>query len=243
MGDSAGQYPQGFQFLCLEEFGLHLPFRRDIPEYQHRTDYPAFSIPDGRPAVGDTPLAAVPGDERGVVGQTDDQAVFHDLGHRIRAGLARAFVDDAENLVEGFALSLFLVPSRQHLRHPIDQDHFPLRVGGDDPIADAAQRHQQSLSLRSQLLQIVHPPESLRQHFGHLLQGGDILFGERLGLNAVDHQGAVRERHVDDRTRGVAEPPADVLPLPKRILLGEIPAIERHAALPNFDDLVPAHGR
>ena len=61
----------------------------DVPEDEDHADDVAPVILDGRGTVVDGPLAAVPGDEEGVVPEPDGQPALDDLPDRLLDRLSR----------------------------------------------------------------------------------------------------------------------------------------------------------
>jgi hypothetical protein len=72
------------------------PPRGGVVEDEDDADELAVQTADRRPAVFDDVLAPGPGDERGVVRQTDDAAFSDDAMHGILDGRPRALVDNPE---------------------------------------------------------------------------------------------------------------------------------------------------
>ena len=93
----------------------HLPghFVRfgDIVEYQHDADDRSLTVTNRRRRVFDVELGAVAADQHCVVRQTDNGAGAQNNADRIVDHLPRAFVDDAEHVIQGFAGCLGIGPA------------------------------------------------------------------------------------------------------------------------------------
>ncbi|MNT18672.1 hypothetical protein D3C72_1538870 [compost metagenome] len=82
---------------------------------------------------------------------------------------ARAFVSQRQGLANIHAACQFVAPARQLLGHPVQVARLAVRIGGDDAVADGAERH-----------------------FGQFLALGDQQFAQHvLGDIPDDAQGAV----------------------------------------------------
>ena len=76
---------------------LAVPTLGDVAEDEDDADDVAAAIPDGRRTVVDGPLAAVPGDEEGMVPEPDGLPPLDDLPDGLLDGPPRRLVDDAED--------------------------------------------------------------------------------------------------------------------------------------------------
>ena len=112
MGDGCGETPGGGQFFGTHQraFG-HASFG-DVAEDEDDADHFAGAVADGRAAVVNADLGAIPGDEEGVVGQTDDCAEAADLVDGVFNGYPCVLVEDGEDLVEGSCFGVRLRSSR-----------------------------------------------------------------------------------------------------------------------------------
>jgi hypothetical protein len=138
-------------------FPLRAPGRRDVPEDQHAARDAAELVADGRRAVVDRVLAALPVDEHRVVREADDGTVLQGPRGRVLDGLARILVHDPEHSAQRLTDGVRLAPAGQRLGHGIERGDAALEVGGDDRVADAAQRDPQQLaSLAGPLLGDPH---------------------------------------------------------------------------------------
>ena len=135
------------QFHPLVGLAEHLgflgpPALADVAEDQDDAgDSPAF-VEDGGAAVVDRHLAAVPGQERRVVGQPDHRAQAEHLGRGILDRLPGLLVDDVEHLGQRPPDRLRSRPAGQRFGRWVQEGHTSLGVGGDDRVADAGQRHR-----------------------------------------------------------------------------------------------------
>ena len=108
-------------------------------------------------AVGrQRPLAAVLRDQQGVLPGPDDAAVAESLHRAVLDGAPRLLVDDLQDRVERRADRLRRAPSGQHLRGSVQERDPRSRIGRDDAVGDARQRHPQHLALIVELRRIGH---------------------------------------------------------------------------------------
>ena len=142
--DDRREQPGGEQLVDLVP--LDAPLRGDVAEDQDAAGDAGRARPDRRGAVVDRTLGAVPADEHGVVRQADDDALAQRPRRRVLDRLARLLVDDPEHRVERLAERLVLRPAGQRLGHCVQVGDAAVDVGGDDRIADAAQRDPQHLA-------------------------------------------------------------------------------------------------
>jgi len=84
----------------------------DVTEYEDDADHFSGSVADGRAAVVDRDFGTIPGDEEGVVGQTDDCAEAADFVDGVFNGCPCFLIEDGEDVVERFAFGLPLPSSR-----------------------------------------------------------------------------------------------------------------------------------
>jgi hypothetical protein len=125
----------------------------DVVEDQHDADDVALRITDGRAAVVDEPPCPVPGDQRRMISQANDEAFPHHLRHRVFRRAPRLLVDDIEDVSQGPAGSLFLAPSGHRLGGGIQEGHATVLIGGDHRVADADEdRGEPLLPLPQRLL-------------------------------------------------------------------------------------------
>ena len=115
-----------------------LPFG-DVAEDEDHADDVAPVILDGRGTVVDGPLAAVPGDEEGVVPEPDGQPSLDDLPDRLLDGLPRRLVDDAKDLLDLHPGRVGERPAGERLGDGIEVVHAAVSVGGDDAVADGGE--------------------------------------------------------------------------------------------------------
>ena len=113
---------------------------RHVSEYQdHAGDF-TFRIADWGRTVVDGSFRAVLGDQKRMIRQADNHAVSQGSNRRAFDGMAAVLIDDFEDRFEGDTFGLLLQPAGQRFGHRI-QKRDPARVvGGDDRIADAAER-------------------------------------------------------------------------------------------------------
>jgi hypothetical protein len=97
----------------------------------------AAVVDDGGAAVFNGHLAAVPGQERRVVGLPDHRAQAQHLGRGILGRLPSLLVDNAEHLGEWPPHGVCQGPARQRLGRRVQEDQPGLGVGRDDRVADA----------------------------------------------------------------------------------------------------------
>ena len=120
-------------------------FFSDIAKHQNdANDLPA-GIANGRGAVGNMVLRAVARQQQRVIGKFNHALVRHHQLHRVGHRLARAGVDDAEDLRQRPPAGLRQRPFAEALGRRIHIGDPALRVGGDDGIADRVQRDGQVL--------------------------------------------------------------------------------------------------
>ena len=115
---------------------LALPPFGDVAEDEDDADDVAPVILDGRRTVVDGPLAAVPGDEEGMVPEPDGQPPLDDLPDRLLDGLPRRLVDDAKDLLDLHPGRVGERPAGERLGDGIEVVHAAVGVGGDDAVAD-----------------------------------------------------------------------------------------------------------
>ena len=115
---------------------LGLPTFGDIAKDEDHADDMAAVILDGGGTVVDGPLAAVAGDEEGMVAEPDGQPSLDDDPDRLFDGLPRRLVDDAKDLLDLLPGRLGERPSSQRLGDGIKVVHAAVGIGGDDAIAD-----------------------------------------------------------------------------------------------------------
>jgi hypothetical protein len=89
--------------------------------------------------------------EQRVIGQSDDPALPQDLRDRTLDSLARFFIDDAEDRVEGRAARSRCRPAGQCFRDRVHERHQPRWIGCNHGIADASERDRQALFARPHL--------------------------------------------------------------------------------------------
>ena len=132
---------QAEALFALAELFPDPVFFADIPEYQHHARDAAIGGRDGRAGIGDLTLAAVLGDEQGMICQPDDHALLQDLLYRILHRLPRVDVHDAEDFSDRPATGLRGLPTRETLGHGIHfRDISPGGVADDHTVADRVQR-------------------------------------------------------------------------------------------------------
>ncbi len=130
---------------------LGAPALAHVAEHQHAAEHAALDIEDRCSAVVDGPLAAILADERGVVGEPHDGGVAYRPPSRILHGRARALVDDAKHAFERLLQHLLRRPARHGLGNGVGEGDAAIVVGREHRIADAAERHAQSLALGGDL--------------------------------------------------------------------------------------------
>ena len=124
---------------------LGAPVLRDVSEDQHRAARRPAGVADGRTAVGDGPLRAVTRDQRGVIGEPDDDALGQHPGDGILRLGARLLVDDVEDLLERASDRLLLRPTGQPFGDRVDAGDAPCCVGGEHGVADAVEGRREAL--------------------------------------------------------------------------------------------------
>src|SRR6266702_1224924 len=87
------------------------------------------------------------GDEDGMICKTDDLTFSERAQSGVLDLLARILVDDSEDLFEGLAQGLVLLPAGQGLGHAVQEGHAARAVRGDDGIPDTRERSAKPLPL------------------------------------------------------------------------------------------------
>jgi hypothetical protein len=138
VGDRRGEAPGGGQFFGTHQraFG-HAAFA-DVPEDENDTDHFASAVADGRATVVDADFRAIPGDEKGMVGETDDCAETADFIDGVFNGYTCVLVEDGKDLVEGFCFGVRLRPAGELFGDYIHEFDVAVGVAGNDCVADAA---------------------------------------------------------------------------------------------------------
>ena len=186
---------RGQAVFRLDPRGGRLVLAGDVAEDEHDAPETPVRRANGRGAVVDLALGSVAGNQHGVVRQGDHGALFQDTFHRIRHRLARADMDNGENLAQGTSQRLAGRPAGQHFGHMVHAGDATADIGGDDAFADRFKRDGQILLAVAKLfhglaqdrrhqVQLEHPARSPRR--GNLA-GGDLL--------GVGHQTAHGTRH------------------------------------------------
>ena len=122
------------------------PLRGDVPENQDASGDRAAFVADRRGAVVDRALAAVLANQHRVIRQANDDPLAKRFRRRVLDRPARLLVDDAEHRVERLADGIRLHPAGQRFGDGIHVRDAAVDVGGDDRVADAAQRDAQQLA-------------------------------------------------------------------------------------------------
>src|SRR5690606_3040241 len=89
----------------------------------------------------------------------------------LRAGL---FVDNAKDLVYALPAGLRPAPSCQCLGDRIHEGYVPLRVGGNDRVADTRERPPQPLALHPHFLLGLQTLEGMAEDSGGTLEDEDV---------------------------------------------------------------------
>ena len=134
--------------LARDEFGL-LPFAAaplsDVAEDQDDAyDVMALGHDRGR-AVVDGNLVTILRDQHRVVGESGDHAVAEHALNGILDWLLGLFVHDDEHVRERAAGRFGRRPTGQRFSDRVEARDAALRIGRDDPIANARERHLQAL--------------------------------------------------------------------------------------------------
>ena len=106
-------------------------FPGNVAKDQYRTNHVIVAITNGRTTVGNVSLAAITGNQYGVIGQTNNGAMLQGLHNRDDGGVAVFLVDDIENVCNGPAVGLRMCPAGELLGNWIEQGHAGLGIGGD----------------------------------------------------------------------------------------------------------------
>ncbi len=128
------------QSLALLDASGLLVFVGDVPEDQdYALDLPSGSA-NGRAAVGDLVLRAIPRYEHGVIGQADDLAMGQDLFDGVLGGCTSEGIDDPKDFGQRPVRRFFNAPAGEACGDRIHPSDLPGRVRGDNGISDRIQR-------------------------------------------------------------------------------------------------------
>jgi hypothetical protein len=123
----------------------------DVMEHEHGADHPAGGVEDRRGTILNRNLAAVAGDQRGVVRQGYRAAFPQHMGHRVVTRLAGLFVDRAEHALDRLAQDFLRGPAGERLGHRIEEGNPAFGIAGDHGVADAGERDAEPLTLLAHL--------------------------------------------------------------------------------------------
>ena len=112
MGDRCGEASGGCEFFGTHQCAFGHAAFGDVAEDEDDADHLAGTVANGCTAVVDADFGSIFGDEEGVVGQADDSAEAADLVDGVFNDGACFFVEDGEDLVEGFAFGVCLLSNR-----------------------------------------------------------------------------------------------------------------------------------
>ncbi len=138
VSDGCGEATGGCEFFGTHQCAFGHAAFGDVAEDENDADHFAGAVADGGAAVVDADLGAILGDEEGVVGQADDCAEAANLVDRVFNGSACLFVEDGEDVVEGFAFGLGLLPAGELFGDEVHEVDVAVGVAGDDCVSDAA---------------------------------------------------------------------------------------------------------
>jgi hypothetical protein len=119
------------------EFVLGFSSFRNVPENQYCADSLAVVIADGRGAVVDINLAAVPGDQLRVIGKTNRMALGYGPFERIFDCFACCFVDDSEHFRDAAVRAVAIIPASQLFGNGVEEIYFAGSVSGDHAVGYA----------------------------------------------------------------------------------------------------------
>src|SRR5207244_1353396 len=106
----------------------------NVPEDQDDADHPTVLISNRCSTVVYLAFRAVPGDQDGVVRQTDDLARGDHRGDRVPDRLPCNFVDDGEDHFEAASRRFLAGPPDECFGDRVEQRHPSFGVGRDDAI-------------------------------------------------------------------------------------------------------------
>ena len=118
----------------------------DVSKNQDAARDTALFVPDRCGTVIDWPLVAALPNQHRVILQPDDDAFAQRSACGVFDRLTRALADDSKHRIERPSRRLRLRKAGQRFCHGIHVRDASLDVGGDDGVADAAQRDAQQLS-------------------------------------------------------------------------------------------------
>ena len=104
--------------LAFPQRFFAVPFPGLVAKDHDHADHVTRPVHDGGAAVGNGPLGAVPGDEQGVIRQSDDRSDPEDVVYRVLHVKAGSLVDDAEDFLNRSALRFLLQPAGSLFRAP-----------------------------------------------------------------------------------------------------------------------------
>ena len=134
---------------CLDQRGaiahglLRGIFHSDIAKHQHRAHHLTIAVANWCTTVGDGALAAITGDQYGVIGQPPCRAMRQCFLDRDRGRLSSSLIDDVKNFLHQAIVCFRRCPTRQPFGKGVQQRHMPVGIGGDDRIADRVERHRE----------------------------------------------------------------------------------------------------
>ena len=118
---------------------LALPTFGDIAKDEDDAHDLASVIVDGGGTVVDGSLAAIPGDEEGMVAESDGKPSLDDDPDRLFDRLSGRLVDDVKDLLDLLSGRLGERPAGERLGDGIEVVDAAVGVGGDDAIADGSE--------------------------------------------------------------------------------------------------------
>ena len=197
-----------------------LAFVADVSKHDDGAEDLTFARPDGCGGLFDGDAPAFARDQLRVRGDADGLAQAQALDGDVLERLVRVLIDQAQRFQDVEPLGQLAAPARELLGHAVQVARLALRIGGDDAVADGAERH-----------------------FGQFLALGDHEFAQYvLGDIPDDAQGALGMAAAIHEDLRLGRQPVFAAIGPDDAVLQGVAAAPAHTVLQHADHLVAVIG-